>query len=198
MNSHKGRSRKRRTPYGKKVLLAAAAAMLFATAAVGTSLAFLVDKSITITNTFEPSEVKGDITEEFKNGDEIKKNVVIQNTGDVDAYVRVALVPNWVDASGNIADEVEQGDYAIELALGNSGWFKGSDDYYYYSYPVAPNASTPVLVKSCQPLVPKTDAAGNELHFELHVIASLIQAEPDAAVVEAWDVTVENKTISKN
>lgn len=206
MNSHKGRSRKRRTPYGKKVLLAAAAAMLFATAAVGTSLAFLVDKSITITNTFEPSEVKGDVTEEFKDGDIIKKDVAIENIGDVAAYVRVALVFNWVDANGNIAEKVEPSDYEIIYNLEESEedgafWFEGSDKYYYYSHPVAPQDSTHVLVKSCKPLVSKTDAAGNELHFELHVIASLIQAEPDVAVEKAWKVKVTgdegNKTISK-
>lgn len=205
MNSHKGRSRKRRTPYGKKVLLAAAAAMLFATAAVGTSLAFLVDKSITITNTFEPSEVKGDITEEFKKGDEIKKNVAIQNTGDVAAYVRVALIPNWVDSKGNIAAEAIKSDYELTLNLEDSPWFEESEGdhyYYYYSTPVPAGESTKVLVELCKPLVSKTDSAGNELHFELHVIASLIQAEPDAAVEKAWKVKVTgdegNKTISKS
>lgn len=203
MNSSKGRSRKKKLIFSKKILLTLAAVFLLGTAATGSSLAFLVDQAGKLTNTFQPSEVTGEIEEKFDGYE--KKDVLIKNTGDIPAYVRVALVPNWVDASNNIADEVEQEDYAIDLALKSSGWFEGSDGYYYYSHPVDPNASTPVLVNSCKPLVSKTDVAGNELHFELHVIASLIQAEPDEAVTKAWGVTVtpganegDPKTISKS
>ena len=43
-----------------------------------------------------------------------------------------------------------------------------------------------MLVELCKPLTVKKDENGNELHFELHVAASLIQARPDEAVKEAW------------
>lgn len=203
MNSNKGKSRKRRTPYRKNVLLAAVIAMLLGTAAVGTSLAFLVDSTDVLTNKFLPSAVTGTIEEEFNDGELVKKNVAIKNTGDIPAYVRVTVVPNWVDDKGNVAAEVKAGDYTIDLNdSGNDDWFEGSDGFYYYSSPVEPGQTTAVLIKECSPSVSKTDASGNPLHFELHVIASLIQAEPDEAVKEAWGVTVTEdldgtKTISK-
>ena len=201
MNSKRGISRKRaQKAYKKRILLTTLMALFLGTAAVGTSLAFLVDSTTSITNKFTPSKVTGEIEENFDN--KVKENVQIKNTGDVAAYVRVMLVPNWVDKEENIAAEVNPNDYEIGLGLEDSGWFKGSDGYYYYSYPVAAQASTGVLIDSCKPLVSKTDASGNELHFALDVIASLIQAEPDAAVEKAWKVKVTgdegNKTISKS
>lgn len=197
MNSNKGRSRKKRTPYAKKILLASVMAMLLGIAAVGSSLAFLVDQTGKITNQFVPSTVTGVIEEEFNH--QVKTDVKIKNTGDIPAYVRVTVVPNWVDDESNVAAEVKESDYEITWNVSDaSGWFKGSDGFYYYSRPVLPGVSTDVLIKECKPLVSKTDASGNQLHFELHVIASLIQAEPSEAVEEAWRVNVDaNGNITK-
>lgn len=199
MNSEKGRSRKRKKAYSKKFLLTLMAALLVGTTAVGSSLAFLVDRTDQLTNTFTPSEVKGEIVETFDK--EVKKDVKIKNTGDIPAYVRVTVVPNWVDGVNderNVAAEVKESDYAITWNDDASGWFKESDGFYYYSRPVLPGFSTDVLIKECKPLVSKTDASGNQLHFELHVIASLIQAEPSEAVEKAWGVNVDvNGNITK-
>lgn len=166
-------------------------AMFLGIAAVGTSLAFLVDQTGKITNKFVPSTVTGKIEEEFDG--QVKTDVKIENKGDIPAYVRVAVVPNWVDGVNdkrNVAAEVNEEDYAITWYDDASGWFEGSDGFYYYSSPVEPGQTTAVLIKECSPSVSKTDASGNPLHFELHVIASLIQAEPDEAVEKAWGVTV--------
>lgn len=197
MNSKKGRSRKRRQIHGKKVLLTSLAVLLLGAAAAGTSMAFLVDKTNQLTNTFTPSAVTGEIDEDFDGT--IKKDVAIKNTGDINAYVRVALVPNWADDAGNIAAEVEAGDYELILSSGeDSKWIQGDDGFYYYREAVLPGATTEILVKSCEPLVSKTDVSGNKLHFVLHVVASLIQAEPSSVVEEAWSVEVdENGTITK-
>lgn len=190
MNSNKGRSRKKRTPYAKKILLAAVMAMLLGIAAVGTSLAFLVDQTSKITNQFVPSTVTGEIEENFDG--QIKEDVAIRNNGDIPAYIRVTVVPNWVDKDGNIAAEVEGDDYVIEWNLSpTSQWIKCADGFYYHTSPVEPSNATDILITSCKPLVSKTDASGNPLHFELHVIASLIQAEPSNAVKDAWKVTID-------
>ena len=55
-----------------------------------------------------------------------------------------------------------------------------------------------MLITECKPLK-AAPVAGYTLHVE--ILAQSIQAEPDAAVKEAWGVTVTNtngtKTISK-
>lgn len=183
MNSKKGKSRKRST-YGKRVLLASITALFLGAAAVGTSLAFLIDRTGTITNTFTGSEITGTIDETFDG--ETKTNVAIKNTGDVDAYIRVALVPSWVNDDGEVYGIASKEETGYSLTLSGEGWQRGDDGFYYCTEKVAAGSSTPVLVEECKPLVSKQDSAGNELHFELHVIASLIQAEPDQAVKDAW------------
>ena len=180
----KGKSRKRKM-HGRKFLLTAIAAVFLGTAAVGTSLAFLIDQTGSITNTFTGSKIEGEITEEFDKAE--KKNVAIKNNGDIAAYVRVALIPSWVYEDGKVSAEVpvEETDYV--LVLSKNGWKKGTDGFYYYRGAVPAGGSTGVLVESCKPVqTEKKDAAGNVLHFEYHVVASLIQAEPDAAVKDAW------------
>ena len=120
MNSKRGISRKRaQKAYKKRILLTTLMALFLGTAAVGTSLAFLVDSTTSITNKFTPSKVTGEIEENFDN--KVKENVQIKNTGDVAAYVRVMLVPNWVDKEENIAAEVNPNDYEIVLGLEDSG-----------------------------------------------------------------------------
>lgn len=189
MNSDKGRSRKKERSHNKterkRFLLAMMAAVLLGASATGTSLAYLVAGTNEITNQFEGAAVKGKVEEVFDNYE--KKNVKVKNIGSTDAYVRVVLVPNWVNQAGEVYKEApEPGkDYQLDIPAGN-GWSLGSDGFYYYTRKVAPESSTEVLVELCKPLRVKEDENGNELHFELHVAASLIQARPDEAVKQAW------------
>lgn len=183
MNSDKGRSR--RKTGRKRFLLAMITTMLLGASATGTSLAYLVAGTNEITNWFEGAVVKGNVEEVFNQF--VKKDVTVANTGNTDAYVRVALVPNWVNSNGEIINETPQAgqDYRLDIPDGN-GWKLGSDGFYYYTQKVAPGKETTVLVNLCEPLATKKDEYGNELQFQLHVAASLIQARPDQAVKEAW------------
>lgn len=175
----------RKMTYGKKILLALAAAVFLGAAAMGTSLAFLIDQTDAITNQFSGSELTGEIKEDFDY--QKKENVRIKNNGDVDAYVRVALVPNWVDDAGNVYGEVLQSGKDYTIVFGGFGWEKGGDNFYYCNTKVGPGSETPVLVKLCKPEeLTKTAPDGRTLHFELQVIASLIQASPVEAVKDAW------------
>ena len=68
-------------------------------------MAWLIDKDA-VTNSFTPSEVTCQVVEEFENGVSTEKTgVVIENTGDASAYIRAAIVVNWVDEKGGIAAE---------------------------------------------------------------------------------------------
>lgn len=184
MNSKNGISLK--MTYGKKILLASAAAVFLGAAAMGTSLAFLIDQTDQITNQFSGSEITGEIEEKFDGYE--KKDVKITNTGDADAYVRAVLVPNWVDDQGKVYGEVPKPgtDYTMTLA-DDGGWKEGSDGFYYCTQKIGPGESTPVLVELCRPeSLTKTAPDGTPLHFELQVVASLIQASPAEAVKNAW------------
>lgn len=74
------------------------------------------------------------ITEEFKDW---KKIIRIENTGNMDCYVRVKVLAG--------------AQYTITAS--GSGWSQGKDGYWYYANPVAPGAKTEALTAAIQ--VPK-------------------------------------------
>lgn len=182
--------------YNKKQLGLLISIILIATVTVGGTLAWLIDHTDAVTNTFEPTEVTCAIDETME--DNVKTDVKVKNTGGVDAYIRAAIVVTWQDSEGNISSvkpvEGMGNDYVITFS-DNRGWRKGSDGYYYYSSAVAPKALTDVLIETCYPL-----NVGPEEGYTLHVeiIADAVQATPAQAVIDAWGVTVTNGTISPN
>lgn len=165
--------------FSKKVLVLLIAATMLLTVGVGSTVAYLVTNTGSITNTFTPGEVNTDITEEFENN--VKKSIIITNTtnSNVAVYVRVAIVANWVK-DGQI---VAPWDGTIELG---ENWKTGSDGYYYYTQSVAVGGKTSNLLKT--PIEEKVRADGSCL--VMTVIHQSIQAEPTDAVKEAWGVTV--------
>jgi hypothetical protein len=90
------------------------------------------------TFTLKPTTVDVDIEDEVS-GD-VKSNLVIKNTGNKDAFIRVIMVGNWVDSDGNIVKpwNETQGTFTN---FPNTDWEKGVDGYYYYKNAVAPGES---------------------------------------------------------
>lgn len=170
-------------------LLVALAVVLCAV--VGTTVAYLFDNTEPITNTFTPVEVTTEITEDFKNN--VKNDVKVTNTGDIDAYIRAAVVVTWQNDDGNVypTAPVEGTDYTVSYP--GNGWVKHTDGYYYYTSAVAPNASTGVLLTDCKPVESKTP---DGYHLVVEILASAIQAEPADAVKEAWSVTISNGSVT--
>lgn len=169
----------RRSPMGRAAATVLALVLILG-AAVGGTLAYLVTQTDPVTNTFEPSHVSCKIEEEFDGT--TKSNVIVQNTGDIDAYIRAKVVITWKDANGNVyAAAPERGtDYTITYG---DGWTKGSDGIYYCNSKVAANnGSTPVLIKECR----QTGTAPEGYALSVEILAEAIQAEPAAAVKEAW------------
>lgn len=127
----------RRAGGSKKPLTLFVALVLLLTLAVGGSLAWLVSDD-KVQNTMEPGKVPIEIVEQIEGT--TKTSITIKNTGNIDAYIRVAVVANKVDKDGNITV-----DTAPELTLGTD-WQKLDDDgYYYYKGVVAPGKSTTSL-----------------------------------------------------
>lgn len=174
----------------KKTLLIVAAVAALLAVAVGATVAFLVDNDGPVVNTFEPSKVPSEVEEKFEGN--VKKEVKIKNKGNIDAYIRAAVVFTWQNEKGEVYPEtpVEGTDYSITWTKTN--WFK-KGDYYYYENKVAPGKTTEELFTDCKPLK-AAPADGYTLHVE--IIGSAIQAEPDSAVKSAWSVNVVDGKLS--
>lgn len=157
---------------------------------VGTTLAFLYDSTTPVINTFTPTKVTGEITEDFK--DNVKNDVQVKNTGDIDAYIRAMVVVTWQNDDGNVypTAPAEGTDYTLTWTM--DGWVKNGN-YFYYTSKVAPNASTGILLTDCKPVEGK---APDGYHLVVEILSDAIQAEPDTAVKSAWGVTIANGTVT--
>lgn len=167
------------TKSGKPLVLIAAILTVLLVA-VGGTLAWLQVNSGEKINTFQMAAIKGTVHETFDGS--AKKDVYVQNDSNIDVYVRVALVPTWQDTDGNVLPETASADN-LSFHLG-SGWFQGSDGFYYYQSKVAPNSQTGNLADV---ITPTGGPSGAEMN--LQVLSEVIQAEPADAVQNAWSVT---------
>lgn len=184
----------------RKAPVALVAILVLLCCAVAGTVAFLVTKTDSVVNTFTPSKVTTYVEEEF-NG-QTKSNVKIQNTGDIDAYIRVAVIVNWADDKGNVSGTpVKDSDYVMDLNIDtgtttNAPWFKGSDGYYYCKTAVksvkqdTKDCYTPVLIKSCIKATGAQAPAGYDL--QVTILADGIQSKPDKVVKEVWKVVEVN------
>ena len=163
----------------KKSVILLASLILILSLAAGVTAAYLFTGSSTVTNSFEPAKVSCYISENFDGS--TKSDVCVTNTGNVDAYIRAAIVVNWVDDEGNYIPAPEGCSYA--LAQPDEKWQK-SGDYYYYSGKLAPGGKTTQLIPSAYPV-----GYAPGCHLKVDVIADAIQAEPVAAVRESWGWT---------
>ena len=192
--------------YINKKSIIIASVMLLLLVAVGTTLAYIFTETNPVENTFEPSKVSCAVVENggtpvtgsVTDTGNVKENVQIKNTGDTDAYIRVAVVVNWASADGSCvwAQTPADDDYTITYNLSN-GWFNGGDGFYYYSKAVSPGESTSVLIDEAKQLLaaPKgTD--GTQYYLSIEIVASAIQSTPETVVENHCGVTVENGVIT--
>ena len=192
--------------YINKKLIIIASVMLLLLATVGTTLAYIFTETKPVENTFNPSKVSCAVVEkgyepvsgEIQNISDIKSNVQIKNTGDTDAYIRVAVVVNWASADGSCvwAQKPADNDYEITYNL-NGDWFDGGDGFYYYSKTISPEELTTILINEAKQLksAPQTPD-GIQYYLSIEIVASAIQSTPETVVENHWGVTVENGVIT--
>lgn len=174
------RRRKSRTRMNRATVLLMAILMLIGVVA-GSTVAYLIDTTGDVANTFEYGKVSCAIHEDFTDKT-YKKNVQVENTGNVNAYIRATYVINWLDKDGNIAASVPTG-YGYELIENpDSKWTKGSDGYFYYPTPVAPEGKTGGSLLTCKVTYPENP----EYKLSVEILATAVQSEPASAVKEAW------------
>ena len=159
------------------------AIILLISTAVGSTVAFLATKTEPVENSFEYANVSCKVTQ---NCDTDGSIVQVKNTGTISAYIRAAVVANWIDVDGNIAASVPEG-YSYDLTCSSGSWAQGKDGFFYYLLPVAPGASTEGNLLTCTVTCPET----SEYTLSVEVLAEAIQSTPASAVNEAWNVAVD-------
>ena len=178
----------------KPVALVAILVLLCCT--VAGTLAYLVTSTDPVTNTFTPASVTTQVEEKFDGT--TKSDVQIKNTGNIDAYIRAAVIINWADANGNVygggtpaasTDDGKSGDYIISF---NTDDWKQIGDYWYCETTTAPGALTNPLIISCAKTSTATVPDGYDL--QVTILADGIQADGVASNgktprEDAWGVT---------
>lgn len=157
----------------KPVLLLILAAMIL-TSGIGGTMAYIVTSDGPVENVFGPAYVTSEVYEPtWEDGMLTKENVKIQNTGNIDANIRAAIIVTWKDADGNTMPQkpVEGTDYTLEI--GDNWTLNGS--YYYYNATVAPNGYTTDLIVKCES---KDVNYGDGRVLCVEVIGSAIQQQP--------------------
>lgn len=167
---------------GRKTALILSLCLIFALA-VGTTFALLKASTAPVENTFTAAKSDIKIDEDVTGGQ--KKSIVVKNTGTAVSYVRVKLVMNWVDESGNVSATPVN----ITVDYDNTNWFE-QDGIYYYKMPVAPDGKTENLLKADSPITEPADKPAG-CHLEVTVLAESIQAAPSKAVTDSWGVGVD-------
>ena len=166
---------------GRKTALILSLCLIFALA-VGTTFALLKASTAPVENTFTAAKSGTDIAEKLDGSQ--KKSIVVKNTGTAVSYVRVKLVMNWVDESGNVSAEPVNITPSI-----TADWFE-QGGIYYYKMPVAANdgVTTNLLQTPITEPADKPDGC----HLEVTVLAESIQAAPSKAVTDSWGVGVDS------
>lgn len=134
---------------------------------------------------------------------EVKDGYQVDNTGSVDAYIRVTVTKYWADADGKTTDLDAAN---IELGLNSADWIKaeklfegnsGETEVYYYKCPVPAGQSTSELLETIGiPASLTNEYAGMTVHLE--AVADGVQfAGADAnelnasGILASWGVSAQ-------
>lgn len=179
---------------GKKAIIMFVSLLLLLAMTVGGTVALIVDRTNAIKNTFVMGKVDSELV--LGKDAEGKNTVAVKNTGDTEAYVRVAMVITWVanEAGGHSVTHIDEPmwhrDYTIDYAIDNPDWLQSTTDgLWYYIKPIEGGAVTPPLIYDYGKLNTAQPPEGYKL--SIVIIPSAIQAYPDTAVKEAWGVQVD-------
>ena len=124
---------------------------IFLIGVVGVTIAYFIT-SASFSNIFTATKFKTTTTETFtspsdwKPGEEIPKEIVTTNEGDVDAAVRLSYTEIWMDKDGRTLNNVTNNPAIINFQ-NQLDWTK-EGKYYYYKYPLKPGETTSSLIKS--------------------------------------------------
>lgn len=168
----------RRKQRRQKVFVISLCVVLLLSIIGGSTLAAMMASTETKQNAFIAGSVSCSVGQDYR----------VENTGNVDAYIRAAIVVNWENSDGDIRGIAPVAGTDYKLTLG-SGW-EQEGLYYYYTGSVAPDAFTGAVC-TVEPLT-----AANGFTLTVEVLAEAIQAKGDTdvgdidAVVDAWQIAM--------
>lgn len=168
-------------PKARKTATLLVAIVLLLGVAVGTTVAYLIDRTTPIENKFEYAKTDVTVTEDLTGT--TKSNVQVKNESNIPVYIRATYVVNWVDKAGNIVTSVPAG-YSYQLTENPDNAWKKMGDYYYYPTPVQPGKSTDGSLLYCKVTYPENP----EYTLNVEILATAIQSEPKDAIKNAWGV----------
>lgn len=175
---YQGRYMARKQPVRRKKLnklfLVTLSVFLLLGMVVGGTVAYVMNKTDKVTNTFTPGKVTCTVNDEYK----------VKVGDNTKAFVRAAVVVNWVNANGEINGiaPVESRDYTVTMEE-NTKWEAEADGYYYYKDALEPGNST---TRVCT--VTPVSAAPEGFSLSVEILAEAIQAEGMGATSaqDAW------------
>lgn len=170
--------RKRRRKLNNRALILLASLVLIVGMAAGGTVAWLITNTGAVQNTMVPASVPITINETVKGT--TKSAVTVTNTGNTDAYIRVAIVANAVDSAGNVI----AGDHPA-YTVNPTNWTQ-IGNYYYYNGIVSSGESTAELFTGD---VNFADGEVNILAESIQVLGGYNNQKPETY---AWGRTYNN------
>lgn len=154
--------------------------------AIGATAAYMIKETQNVQNDFIPAKVTCNVNEVF-DGNE-KSSITVQNTGNINAYIRVRFVSYWVNDEGNIVGKPSA---KVSFDYNSDLWvLDEANDTYYYTKPVAPGDSTPELLGS-KIVLQTSEFNGKPVYQVIEVLSEAIQAKGEtdegvSAIEYAW------------
>ena len=172
----------------RKLLFLLLTAFLLANATV--VYAYTMHHTQDLVNTFLPARVDSEVVEKFDGN--AKSEIKIQNTSNVEAYLRMKIITYWQDSKGNIVAIPPE---TLTPSIDGANWFL-RDGYYYYKHPVPAGATTPDnLLKASIEMTVKTEVV-NDVTYTYYPVVEIVseafQSRPANAVQTNWGVSVDS------
>lgn len=152
--------------------------ILVFTVSVGGTLAYIIDQTAAVQNSFTPAQVSC----------RVENDLTITNTSNVKAYIRAMVVVNWVDAQGNV-----YGNAPAFTATNGSGWEQDAQTGIYYYQSTVPAhdsvSTTDTIPAPANITVTSANPDAKVYTLRIEVVAEAIQAEGMGATgpKNAWE-----------
>ena len=174
-------NRRRRLAWRREfVLLCSIVALVLGM--VGGSLAYLLDSTDDVANTFIVPEIDVTIPEDFEDGDTVKKDVKVKNLCEFDVFARATWVAYWEhEKTREVYSRVPD----VAVKYNRTDWYEGDNGYWYCNKILAADEESPVFIETAQ-LAENETAPGEDYHLVIDVIGEVVQSKPTTAAQEVW------------
>lgn len=176
-----------------------AVAVIAIVVSVSSVIAYMFRKSPELTNNFVPAEVNCNVVETF--ADNKKTSVMVENTGNVKAYIRMRVVTLWQDSKGNPVGRTSPAiKFGSDWKYDAANWiYDPKEMTFYHKSPVEVGQTTKDLLKlegsfegiKLNAVTETYDGVNYTYHPTIVFISEAIQSAPDDAVTK-WDVTLDS------